>query len=177
MNEWQVEYASSPTRVHEILRARGHLPCLTPSVLAAAFALAQPPGEHANHVAATKEFFSIKTVLVPEGLDSLPDCWLQSLPDLLWATRRPHWERLPYMIRSMWIEEGVLCLTYAQEQPDSSDRFTAWDRLRFDLNRLLPPNLWTPLTRDQELLIWQRWPKLRSELFQLQAGSSGTKQP
>ena len=173
MTEWQLEYASSPTRIRELLRARGCVPCLGPDVLAAVFQLRQPPSDHVHHAAVATDFFRAKAVLVPGGLDQPPDCWLQELTGLLWATRRPHWRYLPYMIRSMWLEESVLCLTFAQAQPDSSDRFSAWDRLRYDLNRLLRPNLWTPLTRVQERRIWERFPQLRSSLFQVPERSPG----
>ena len=136
-------------------------------MLARAFELARPKIKRVDLLSEVRTFFQIKACRVPEGLDGLPSCWLRALPDLLWATRRPHWKHLPYMISLVSMEQGVLCLAFAQEDPSQEDRLTRWDALRIHLNQKLAPNLWQPLSRRMEWAIWLRWSELRSELFQL----------
>jgi hypothetical protein len=71
------------------------------------------------------------------------------------------------MIRQITHEDGVLCVTFAQELANAGDRVTAWDRLRIQLNLRLHPNLWTPLSLNLERRVWVSRPDLRSELFRL----------
>jgi hypothetical protein len=102
-------------------------------------------------------FFRSKACLVPQGLESLPACWLAGLPGILWATRKPHWTKLPYMIRQVACVEGVLLLSFAQETNPGDDRITSWDRLRIRVNLCVYPSRWRPLSRHhQQQLSLQR---------------------
>ncbi|HLH54085.1 MAG TPA: hypothetical protein VKY92_10780 [Verrucomicrobiae bacterium] len=167
MREISKAYLRSAERVDKLMRACGHRPSVTQGVLARAFELAQPKIKRAALLAEVRTFFQVEACIVPEGLDGLPCCWLRALPELLLATRRPHWEKLPYMITLTVLDQGVLCLAFAQEEPTQEDRLTQWDALRIHLNDSLLPNRWQPLSRQMERQIWLRWPELRSELFQL----------
>ena len=162
-------YLRSAEHANALMRAGGHTPCVTLKVLERAFELAQPKIKRVDLLAEVRTFFQIKACLVPEGLDGLPSCWLRTLPELLWTTRRPHWKKLPYMINFMRIDQGLLCVAFAQEEPPQEDRLTRWDTLRIHLNQSLVPNRWQPLSRRMEKDIWSRWPELRRELFQLPA--------
>jgi len=160
-------YLRSADHVHALMRARGFRPRVTLGVLARAFELAQPKIQRVDLLSEVRVFFQVKACMVPEGLDQLPDCWLHALPGLLWATRRPHWKGLPYMIQLIGIEQGVPCLAFAQEEPTRETRLTRWDALRIHLNQSLVPSLWQALSPRMERDIWSRWPELRGELFQL----------
>lgn len=163
----EVKFADprTPARVMRLMRDHGYKQQLSQTVLAAAFELAQPVTERARLSLEARDFFSAKAALVPQGLDDLPSCWLSVLPKQLWATRKAEWHYLPYMIEKLRVEQGVLCLTFAQELPNTTDRLTRWDELRVRLNLSLQPNLWTALTRELEHSIWRHRPHLRSELF------------
>lgn len=166
MNELKFLNVYSSAYVYALLRNQGCRPVVSSAVLGAAFELLSPPDrEEVIHKA--KEFFRSKAAMLPIGLETLPLGWLATLPDILWRTRKPHWDRLPYMIRELKIENGVLCMKFAQELPTFGDRITAWDRLRIQTNIALRPNLWTPLTTDVEQLIWEKRPDLRLKLFTL----------
>jgi hypothetical protein len=160
-------YLASAEHVQALMRASGHQPRVTLGVLARAFEVAQPKVRRADLLSEVRTFFLIQACRVPEGLDRLPSCWLRALPNLLLATRRPHWEKLPYMISLVRLEQGVLCLAFAQEEPPQEDRLTLWDSLRIHLNQSLVPNRWQPLSHQMERDIWSRWPELRRDLFEL----------
>lgn len=53
-----------------------------------------------------RDFFASNAVFVPEGLERIPALWLAQLPAALWYTREPHWNHLPYMIRSVDFRVG-----------------------------------------------------------------------
>ena len=63
---------------------------------------------------------------------------------------------LPYMVLRLAFEQGALGIAFLQEPPNENGRVTCWDRLRLLLNLFLVPNLWRPLTREEELEIWTR---------------------
>ena len=157
----------SAAHVYALMRNRGCRLRLSESVLYGAFEVLQPHLGRGQLLSEVSAFFRSKAILVPEGLDQLPSCWLNALPTLLWATRKDHWENLPYMIRRLDLERGVLCVKFAQEQPQKVPRLTRWDELRIQLNQSLEPNLWRALSPRTEREIWSRWPGLRSELFSL----------
>ena len=138
---------------------------MSPAVLSAAMEVMNdtPNGDVLETV---KVFFRSKAVVTPDGLESLPMIWLTTLPKVLWQTRKPHWDALPYMIRKIKMEDGALCLKFAQELPTFEQRITAWDRLRVEINLSLKPNLWNSLKPDVERMIWERRPDLRSQLFE-----------
>ena len=162
-------YLCSADHANALMRASGHTPCVTLKVLERAFELAQPEIRRVDLLAEVRTFFQNQACHIPGGLDGLPSCWLRTLPELLWATRRPHWKKLPYMIDFTGLNQGVLCLSFAQEEAPTDNRLTFWDALRIHLNQSLAPNRWQPLGRRMERDIWSRWPRLRRELFQLPA--------
>lgn len=168
MKERELAYLQSAAHVHALVRSMGYRPAHSPAVLRAAVDMLQPsPMDAAELVEQAKEFFRTFAVIVPSGLEQLPSAWLGDLPRLVWDSRKPHWTMIPYMIRHMGIECGMLCLAFAQEMPTSGDRRTAWDRLRIHLNLGLRPNLWAPLSIDLKRRIWMCRPDLRSELSHL----------
>jgi len=107
--------------------------------------------ERKKLLAATTAFFRSKCAMVPEGLGALPTPWLRALPGILWSTRKPHWTHLPFMIKEVTCEQGMLLVRFAQELPPESSRLTSWDRLRITLNKSLHPNVWRPLNRRHAL--------------------------
>jgi hypothetical protein len=94
---------------------------------------------------AARHFFRVWCVTMPEGLDNLPNPWLAALPGLLFKTRKPHWEVLPYFIKHVGVQDGMLLLQFAQEQPNPEGRLTAWDKLRIAINAGLYPSCWREL--------------------------------
>jgi hypothetical protein len=167
MIDTALNYLRSPQRTQTLLRLYGHTPKLVPRVLSAAFDLCNTTVSPDQLLPQTREFFRSKAVIIPTGLDELPSCWLQDLPTVLWHSRKPHWKHLPYMISELGVEDGVLWVAFAQEQPNDEDRLTRWDELRMRLNLHLRPNLWTPLSRELERKIWHARPDLRADLFHL----------
>ena len=103
----------------------------------------------------TREFFHTQAVLIPAGLETLPDCWLAGLPGILGRWRKPHWHRLPFFITRIGIEAGVLLLEFAQEIPGDSQP-SGWDHLRIALNAGLYPSCWRPLHRRLALQLRPR---------------------
>jgi hypothetical protein len=114
-----------------------------------------------------RDFFATRATRVPKGLDRLPAVWLTQIPGVLWATRKPHWESLPYFIGAFGVEQGILRVAYLQEQPSNLRRINMWDQLRVTLNISLKPNLWTPLTNHEERAVWEARPDLHAELFRV----------
>jgi hypothetical protein len=161
------KFDCAPARLHQLLLAKGHKPVITRDVLKAALELV-PTAPRNELVSSAQHFFRFKAILVPSGLQHLPSVWLRDLPTVLWNTRKPHWSDLPYMICDLQVREQVICVAFAQEQPNPEGRFTAYDRIRIELNLGLRPNLWTALPPDLEKKIWSARPDLRAELFQLQ---------
>ena len=135
---------------------------ITPAVLAAAAELIEPAASREEAVAEARHFFARRAGLVPDGLEELPSRWLQQLP--LHLENR---DMGPFMIISLAFEQGVLGVAFAHEVGNKTGRMTMWDDLRFMLNLALLPNLWHPLTRNEEFGIWNRWPELPGELFAL----------
>lgn len=109
-------------------------------------------------------FFLTKCCLVPEGLETLPDCWLSALPGILWSTRRKHWTKVPYFIKRVSVADGLLLLEFAQELPEPGDRITSWDRLRIRVNAGVYPSRWRPLSPWHEVKLRQLHPELRLAL-------------
>lgn len=157
----------SAAHVYELMRNLGCRLRLSEVVLSGAFEVLQPHIERGRLLSEVSTFFLSRAILVPEGLDELPSCWLNALPTLLWATREERWEKLPYMIRRLDLERGVLCVKFKQEQPLRMTRLTRWDELRIYLNQSIEPNLWQALGPRTERDIWSRRPDLRRELFRL----------
>ena len=149
-------YLRSADHVYGLMKARGYQPSVGLAVLERAFELAQPKINRVDLLSEVRAFFLTKARMVPDDLDRLPSCWLRALPGLLWATKDPRWDHLPYMIRQTGLERGVLCLAFAQEQPPKELRLTRGDALRIHLNQSLEPNRWQALSGPMEHDIWPR---------------------
>jgi len=107
--------------------------------------------------------FLSQGTLVPEGLDKLPDCWLAGLPGILGHLRKPYDTRLPFCIDRVGVEDGVMLLHFAEEQPGSGST-DSWDRIRVAVNSGIYPSLWRPLSRWHLAKLRQLHPELRSAL-------------
>jgi hypothetical protein len=166
MDDYRMIYQASSTRIHDLLTARGYKRLISNPVIETAlvFQSNKVPEETLGVV---KAFFSQRAVIIPEGLEFIPRIWLEKLPEILWGSRKPHWERLPYMIKRIFFEDGVLRLILAQEQPHQTDVTTACDRLRITINLQLQPNIWTLLPPRLERSLWMSFPHLRKDLFTL----------
>ena len=162
MREAQIAYLSSAEHILERLLACGLKQKFAPAVLAAAAELLEPPASREWVIAEVRQFFAVHAGLIPHGLEELPSRWVQQLP--LHLEDR---EMGPFMITSLAFEQGVLCVAFAHEIGSETGRMTVWDDLRFVLNLALQPNIWHPLTRQEESRIWDCWPELRRELFTL----------
>jgi len=162
MREEQIAYLSSADHILERLLACGLKQKFTPAVLAAAAELIEPPASREWVIAEAHQFFAARAGLIPHGLEELPARWVQQLPLHL-----PSREMGPFMITSLAFEQGVLCVAFAHEVGSKTGHMTMWDDLRFVLNLALQPNIWHPLTCQQESRIWDFWPELRRELFTL----------
>ena len=153
---------SSAERTMERLLACGLKQKLTPAMLAAAAELLEPPTSRQEVIAQACQFFAARAGLIPDGLEELPSRWVQQLPLHLEGR-----EMGPFMMTSLAFEQGVLCVAFAHEVGSKTGRMTMWVDLRFVLNLALQPNIWHPLTRKEELEVWNRWPELRRQLFVL----------
>jgi len=160
MREEQIAYLSSADHILERLLACGLKQRFAPAVLAAAAELLEPPASREWVIAEARQFFASRAGLIPHGLEELPSRWVQQLPLHLEGR-----EMGPFMITSLALEQGVLCVAFAHEVGSKTGRMTMWDDLRFMLNLALQPNIWHPLTRKEEFDIWNRWPELRRRLF------------
>lgn len=151
--------------VNALFKARGWEAKLTPGVLAAAFQLNDEQDKEAI-IAETRNFFLHRAILIPDGLETLPRTWLESIGQVLLGTLKPHWDHIPYMITSLRLCNSMLCVSFAQEiEPREPPHTTYWDRLRITLNSGLKPNLWTCLTAVERLAIWANRPDLREDLL------------
>jgi hypothetical protein len=108
-------------------------------------------------------FFLSQEGLVPEGLAKLPDCWLAALPGILGSLREPHGMRLPFQIDRVGVQDGVLLLRFADEQPNSAG-MASLDRVRVAVNSNLYPSRWRPLSRWHLANLRQLHPELRAAL-------------
>lgn len=165
MNGDDMMQLSSVERMHELMRDLNINQYLSPALLTAALQLYEDTALRELSWREANVFFITHAVFVPEGLETLPLNWLQQLPAELWHTRKPDWQILPYFIKAVAIEDGVLRIQFPQEQ--ALNRVTFWDRLRIRLNLAMRPNLWQPLTPFEERGIWERHPQLRHELFKV----------
>lgn len=164
--ELELAYQTSAARVYDLLEHAGYRPCISERLLRAALDVQAAP-DPSHMVKETTSFFSTNAAMIPHGLDSLPTAWLRQIPGILWRSRKPHWTSIPYMIRRLSFEQGVLCVSFAQELPNGEDRLTAWDRLRVLLNLELRPNIWKPLPKALERRIWDECLGARAELFRV----------
>lgn len=166
-NETQLRHFGSPEHVHELMERLRWDQKLTVPILNGALDLAGQSLCHRSLVEETREFFRRRAILVPKGIETLPSCWLKTLPSLLLRTLKAHWSHVPYMITELRLQNGVLCFSFAQELENPEKRFTRWDELRVTINRSLRPNLWRALDLEEKHELLRRRPDLRNELFPL----------
>jgi hypothetical protein len=163
------EYCDYPS-VNRFLNFMDELdlrPQLSPSLLQGWLELYEKRLSHDIVLEQAKVFFQEKAMSVPEGLEDLPAAWLECLPAVLWQTRKPHWEMLPYFISALGMEDGVLRMEFAQEVSIGKVGFSRFDHLRVSVNLAIAPNLWQKFTRAEEYQLWQLRPDLRQELFKV----------
>jgi hypothetical protein len=156
---------TSPSHVHALMFRSGRKPLWIPEVVMAAAGLCRPKDANSIPLREAQAFFAQKAAMVPKGLETLPPCWLTALPRILWRLRRPHWTLLPFMIDAVAESEGVLILSFAQEEHVSTpNSISAWDEVRLALNRSLYPSVWRMLKRDHYAHLRAERPDLRSAL-------------
>lgn len=161
----QLQLLGSAQHVHWLFRALHWHAKLTPGLLYAAFQEPRKEPEHAILLEDTRLFFRQRAILIPEGLETLPSRWLETIPQVLLGTLKPHWHHIPYMITSLRLCNSVLCISFAQEgYASGGNRLTRWDQLRITLNRCIRPNLWSALSSKERLAIWNSHHELREEL-------------
>jgi hypothetical protein len=138
-----------PAYIDALMRQAGYHPKCTPEVLLLATLLGETSGK--RNLDKAQDFFSTKAFMLPSGLETLPDCWLASLPEILWAMRKPHWPYVPFFISEVGMEGGVLLIRFAQELPEVG--ITGWDWIRVRINSALYPSLWRKLNRQDALVL------------------------
>ena len=152
----------APQHVERLLSRSGVKPVLCSELVQAAARLDEHRRDKA--LAQAKDFFRSKACRIPAGLESLPACWLAGLPGILWASKKPHWTHIPYMISRLACEDGVLVMSFAQEQSPEDDRLTQWDKIRMTVNRNIYPSRWRRLKQRHRMLLQFARPDLHSEL-------------
>jgi hypothetical protein len=130
----------SAKHVEQLMLRAGFKPRCTPEAVAHAASSIRVQRDDLS--AWVQEFFVAKAGMIPQGLDTLPDCWLAALPGILCGMGKSHWIHIPFFINRLALEDGVLLVGYAQEEPEVTARITAWDRIRIGLNVSLYPNRW-----------------------------------
>ena len=109
---------------------------------------------HQVYLKSALSFFQGQCAMVPSGLSELPSSWLAALPQILWKSRKPHWHHLPYFIDYFKMEQGMLLISFAQEQQHPEGGVTNWDRLRIVINSGLYPSVWRELSIRDRLRLW-----------------------
>lgn len=103
---------------------------------------------HPRALERARDFFLTKACSIPEGLEALPAAWLAGLPGILWSQRKSNWTKLPYTLRQIGCADGVLLLSFVQEQGRHESRLTIWDIIRIKANFCVYPSRWRPLLRN-----------------------------
>ena len=136
-------------RLHRQLQELGHPRRLKAAQWQAALKLFSARKGRKQALVQAKEFFRTRAVLVPTGLESLPLPWLKALPGILWSLRRPEWTHLPYMIREVFIADGLMQFRFAQEplREPEDQHVGGFDQVRLAVNTRLYPSCYRPLNR------------------------------
>ena len=160
------ETATSATftsaHLQQLMMLAGFRPIFSPHIVTVAAEICRPRRDDALERAI--EFFHSKACQVPDGLNQLPECWLAALPGILWGLRKPDWTQLPFSIDRVAIQDGVLLISFAREQPNPEQRQTTWDKIRVAVNAGLYPSRWRHLSRRHVLKVGREWPDLRPTL-------------
>ena len=160
--ETAISATFSSAHVQQLMTQVGFRPIFCPHVVTVAAEICRP--RRGDALVRAIEFFHSKACQVPDGLNQLPECWLAALPGILWGLRKPDWTHLPFSIDRVAIQEGVLLISFAQEQPNPEQRLTTWDKIRVAVNAGLYPSRWRPLSRRHALALCRAWPDLRPTL-------------
>jgi hypothetical protein len=160
--ETAISATFSSAHVQQLMTQAGFGPIFSPHVVAAAAAVWSP--RRGNALERATEFFRSRACGVPDGLNELPECWIAALPGILWRLRKPSWTHLPFFMDRLAIKDGVLLISFAQEQPNPEQRLTTCDNIRVAVNASLYPSRWRPLTRRHVLALCRAWPDLRPTL-------------
>jgi hypothetical protein len=151
----------SAEHMRQLMQAAGFSPRWPAEVVMHACALNRRRRRKILHK--VTEFFVRRAFRVPEGLDTLPHCWLAALPGILWSLREPHWTRLPFCIDRVATQEGLLLLKFAEKKPDDAGA-GSWDRIQVAVNSGLYPSLWRRLSHWHLARLRQLHPELRPTL-------------
>jgi hypothetical protein len=151
----------STAHVDNLMLHAGFRHIWTPEVIVAA---AQLFPKQPKILEAATTFFRSHACMVPQGLETLPECWLAALPGILMKMKKPEWTHLPFFIDRVQLDAGRLLLHFAQELPHADARTTAWDHIRIAVNASLYPSLWRPLSRRHCQKLFQQFPELRPAL-------------
>jgi energy-coupling factor transporter ATP-binding protein EcfA2 len=163
VEETAISTTFSSAHVQNLMTRVGFRPIFSPHIVAAASAVWSP--RKGNALERAREFFRGRCCQnPPDGLNQLPACWLAALPGILWGLRKPGWTHLPLFIDRMAMQDGVLLVSFAQEQPIAGKKLTIWDKIRILINASLYPSRWRPLSRRHVVALCQAWPDLRPTL-------------
>ena len=153
----------SSAHVQQLMTRAGFKPIFSPHVVAAAMEVWRPRRSDSLE-RAIKFFYAKACQKPPDGLNQLPECWLAALPGILWGLRKPWWTHLPFFINRLAVRDGVLLVSFVQEQPNPGKRFTIWDGIRVAVNASLYPSRYRSLSRRHVLALCRAWPDLRPAL-------------
>lgn len=154
----------SNMHVANLMRLSGYEQCTQPRVVAAAAELLDRRRDIT--LEAVTSFFRSQCCMVPKGLEALPTCWLAGLPGILSRMKKTHWSHLPFFIDQVRMDEGMLLLNFAQEQPRAETRLTAWDRIRITINSSVYPSVWRPLSQRHSKALSQQHPEFKLQFNQ-----------
>jgi len=158
---------TSAERTHWLMRQIGLHVCVSTNVIESAFQLFQPEEPRQRLLDEARDALRPYLVLLPQGLECLPTCWLKALPGIWQDLCRinPRWAGTA--LGAVAHDHGVLRLVSAQEQNIRLDQISVFDLMRIDINARLYPSIWRPLKRRHERVIWMHQPGLRKDLFKL----------
>jgi len=154
-------------RFESLMDELGFKTCLGPTVHQATLDLHEAEFSRENLLHQTKIFFTKTSIMVPSGIDELPAVWLSQLPGILGGARKQHWKYLPFFIKSLALESGILRVDFMQEYivQNNTDNISVWNQLRMTINLSLKPNIWRPLSVEDERALWNTRPELRNDMF------------
>jgi hypothetical protein len=151
----QLADPATGTRLHRQFQLSGLAQQLEADQLQAAFELFSKRKGRTKALKIATEFFRTRAIIVPEGLAALPLPWLKALPGIMWSLREPHWTHIPFMIREIFVADGLMQFRFAQEVwRDSEDLcLGAFDHVRMAVNLRLYPACYRPLKRRHAICL------------------------
>jgi energy-coupling factor transporter ATP-binding protein EcfA2 len=109
-----------------------------------------------------RSFFGRHGIKVPQKFDQFPRSWLMGLPRILRRFCRIPGTRSRFIIDSIWVEDGVLLMSFPQEQTAEPNHVL--DEIRAGVNLALYPNRFRPLAPKHRARLLSDFPDLRSQL-------------